>query len=79
MSAFVRAEAGRGREELLRTNLLFVSMVSSKIVQRGLDLRKLLRANHLCHRLEGQACKLLILLDLLSWLLRLDSNQQPSG
>ena len=29
--------------------------------------------------LGGRSCKWLILLDLLGWLLRLDSNQQPSG
>ena len=51
----------------------------AEVVQCGLDERKALRINSLTDRPGRPICKLLILLALGSWLLRLDSNQQPSG
>ncbi len=42
-------------------------------------LRNTLRLNDLSHHTQARESKVLILLVLRIWLLRLDSNQQPSG
>jgi len=49
------------------------------IVQCGLGVHNIRRINGLGAVREPCHCKLLILLMLQGWLLRLDSNQQPSG
>jgi hypothetical protein len=74
-------------EELTRTaiSMTYVSWPHrfvqpvAKIVQYGPSSRNVLTRSHLHHRTRRRICKLLILLPLMAWLLRLDSNQQPSG
>ena len=45
-----RPQAGRGGEELLWTDVLFVTNTVADIVQCGLDERKALWINRLTHR-----------------------------
>ena len=51
----------------------------AEIVQRGLSSRNVLRRSPVDDHANMIRCKQLTLLVLQSWLLRLDSNQQPSG
>jgi hypothetical protein len=59
---------------VLWTDVLFVTNTVADIVQCGLDERKALWINRLTDRPGQLICKLLILLALLRWLVKLDSN-----